>query len=252
MKRKIKKIFLLESVLLIFLFQKIEATSEGWKQEEDHWYYYNNSNEKVTNHWIGSYYVGADGAWMEGYGEIDGEWIEVESKWSNQSKWKFRKQDGSYVNGWQLIDGKWYYFDERQEMVKLSWIDHYYVDENGVMQTDTWISSGYATVPFNDFYYVGVDGQWIPEKEYHGEDGTWIEDSKGWWFQRKDGTYPYSDYICIADQWYFFDENGYRVTGSYISPESDAVYYFHEDGTMARDEVVDGRYYTIWGKWDRQ
>lgn len=33
------------------------------------------------------------------------------------------------------------------------------------------------------------------------------------------------------------------MTGSYISPESEAVYYFHEDGTMARDEVVDGRLY---------
>ncbi len=144
-----KKFFLLESVLLIFLLQKVEATSEGWRQEGNYWYYYNDSNEKVTNHWIGSYYVGADGVWIEGYGEIDGEWIEIKSEWINQKKWKFRKQDGTYVKGWQLIEGKWY----------------------------------------------------------------------------------------------FFDENGYQVTGSYISPESEAVYYFHEDGTMARDEVVDGRLY---------
>lgn len=243
--------FLLESVALAFMLQKVNAVSEGWRQEENHWYYYNSLDERVTNRWIGSYYVGEDGAWMEHYGEVTGEWVEVENTGINRSSWKFRREDGTYAYGWQLIQGNWYYFDTNGKMLRLTWIDNYYVNENGIMETDAWISSGYATIPFNDFYYVGVDGQWIPEKEYHGEEGQWIEDAKGWRFKRKNGTYPYSDYICIADQWYFFDENGYRVTGSYTSPESGAVYYFHKDGTMARDEVIDGRYYTAWGKWER-
>jgi glucan-binding YG repeat protein len=41
------------------------------------------------------------------------------------------------LTGWQLIDGKWYYLNPVSDgtkgaMITNSWIDIYYVDENGV------------------------------------------------------------------------------------------------------------------------
>lgn len=60
-----------------------QAVSDGWKQENGKWYYYENEN-KAVNKWInGIYYVGSDGAMLtntttpDGYQVgADGAWIE--------------------------------------------------------------------------------------------------------------------------------------------------------------------------------
>ena len=49
----------------------------------------------------------------------------------------------------------WYYLQENGAMLKNCWISNYYVGDNGAMYTDRWTPDG---------YYVGGDGLWIPEK----------------------------------------------------------------------------------------
>ena len=41
-------------------------------------------------------------------------------------------------------------------------------------------------------------------------DGKWVKDSKGWWHQYKDGTYPKSTWLKL-DAWYWFDSSGYAA-----------------------------------------
>ncbi len=73
--------------------------------------------------------------------------------------------------------------------------------------------------------------------------GTWVKDAAGWWFRFKDGTWPASAWMYLTwngtSSWYYFDSNGYMVTGWLTDGEN--RYYLHpvSDGTM-------GHLYTGW------
>lgn len=56
----------------------------------------------------------------------------------------------------------------------------------------------------------------------------WKQDGGGWWYQRNDGSYPTSTLEQVDGKTYFFDSNGYMVTG--WKTVGDAVCYFDESG----------------------
>ena len=74
--------------------------------------------------------------------------------------------------------------------------------------------------------------------------GTWIQDSTGWWYQNKDGSYPAACWQLLTyngtSEWYHFDEKGYMQTGWFTDTDGNR-YYLHavSDGTR-------GRMYTGW------
>ena len=78
--------------------------------------------------------------------------------------------------------------------------------------------------------------------------GTWIQGSTGWWFQRKDGSYPASCWQQLAyngtSEWYHFDEKGYMQTGWFTDADGNR-YYLHAVGDGTR-----GRMYTGWNQID--
>ena len=78
--------------------------------------------------------------------------------------------------------------------------------------------------------------------------GSWERDTKGWWYDNQDGTYPSSSWSYIDREWYYFNEEGYIVTGwQNILGE---WYYFYSDGSMAYNTWIDGSYYVDQdGKW---
>lgn len=41
----------------------------------------------------------------------------------------------------------------------------------------------------------------------------WVQDSKGWWYRKSDGSYPKSTWQQLDGEWYYFNESGYAVTG---------------------------------------
>ena len=78
--------------------------------------------------------------------------------------------------------------------------------------------------------------------------GTWIQDSTGWWYQNKDGSYPAACWQLLTyngtREWYHFDEKGYMQTGWFTDTDGNR-YYLHavSDGTR-------GRMYTGWNLID--
>ena len=78
--------------------------------------------------------------------------------------------------------------------------------------------------------------------------GTWIQDSTGWWYQNKDGSYPAACWQLLTyngtSEWYHFDEKGYMQTG-WLTDTDGNRYYLHavSDGTR-------GRMYTGWNLID--
>ena len=51
----------------------------------------------------------------------------------------------------------------------------------------------------------------------NSQKGRWVQDEKGWYFRRDDGSYPKSGWTKLKwlgkEYWYYFDENGYMKLG---------------------------------------
>lgn len=88
--------------------------------------------------------------------------------------------------------------------------------------------------------------------------GGWIWDSKGWWYEMPNGTYPSAEWKQIDGEWYYFDRYGYMATGwllnqnrwYYLAPSGEMYrsrwldyegkwYYFHKDGAMLANQWIE-------------
>lgn len=59
--------------------------------------------------------------------------------------------------------------------------------------------------------FVENERAWLEFKNRLKEVG-WIKDNIGWWYKNADGSYPKKRWLKL-DAWYYFNENGYAVTG---------------------------------------
>ena len=109
----------------------------GWHQEADgrYWYSYDdgsyptNSVKTIDGY---DYCFDANGYMLTG-------WQYVNFKW-----YYFDPVSGTKVYGWQFINGNWYYLDPQDFGAMYTyWLNldgnRYYLDENGVMQTGTFL-----------------------------------------------------------------------------------------------------------------
>ena len=218
----------------------------GWKEINSVWYYFNTAGVMQTSQWIGNYYVLADGTmaksqWI-GNDYVDASGLRQSNRWMNDGQWWYRYGDGSYpvakfdtingkkyyfdnsgymVTGWKLIDIDWYYFNGSGCMIKDQWIGNYYIGKDGKMAKSQWVGK----------YYVDASGVWQPDR--------WINDGQ-WWYRYGDGSYPKEKFDVIGDNVYYFDKNGYMVTGWNCIDKK--WYYFNDSGVMAKDKWI-GDYY---------
>lgn len=101
---------------------------------------------------------------------------------------------------------------------------------------------------------------------YAEGEGSWRSNSRGWWYENADGTFPQNELKEIEGKTYYFDGSGYMATGwlqiggdYYFFEKSGAMktsawegdYYLLEDGKMAKDQWVDNNKYYVdkSGKW---
>lgn len=98
--------------------------------------------------------------------------------------------------------------------------------------------------------------------------GEWLQGSDGkWWYRHTDGTYTKSDWELINGSWYYFDTDGWMMTGwvqvkgkwYYLQPNGamavnawiDKLYYVGSDGAMLTNKMTpDGYIVNADGKWD--
>ena len=174
--------------------------------------------------------------------------VKEESKWvqDENGNW-YWYENNSYVTGWKLIQSKYYYFDSNGVMQSNKWIGNYYVGSDGAMVKNQWI----------DDRYVDSNGLYTPAK--------WIYNGK-WWYRHSDGSYTKNDFEDIDGQTYYFDGNGYMVTGWrqiksdwYLFNGSGVMvknswsgnYYLEKDGKMAKSKWVGTYYVDSNGVWQQ-
>ena len=146
-----------------------------------------------------------------------GKWVQDEN-----GNW-YWYENNMYVKGWKQIQSKYYYFDTNGVMLSNQWIGNYYVGQDGAMLTSQWIGDR----------YVDANGLWTPDH--------WINNDGKWWYRHQDGSYTRNDFEVIDNQTYYFDSDGYRVTG-WKQVKSD-WYYFNASGIMATDQWINTYYY---------
>ena len=252
------------------------AMVTGWQKIGGTWYYFYSSGAMAANTWIGEYYVDGSGAWVEQKKKFTEGWIQ------SGNRWWYCHADGSYTkSGWELIGGKWYYFDASGWMttgwqkVNGCWYylsnsgamltgwqrldgETYYLSKSGAMLTGwqqkdgKWYylkSSGEMAVnTWIDNYYVGSDGAWIEEKT---NKGGLTQSGERWYYDNGDGTRLKSAWKEIDGKEYYFDADGWMVTG-WLKIGS-TRYYLKSNGEKAYDywvgtTGVGGYYISKYGK----
>ncbi len=140
---------------------------------------------------------------------------------------------------------------------------------------DKWESADYSVgdldvrdaATLNDYYYfITLDGtlcrismkeqeSFIPpvwgdigntttDPNQGDENGTWKQNEKGWWLERKDGSYPINEWAEVDGKWYHFDNLGYMQTGWVSVPSG--WYYLNADGSMATGwQLINGKWYYL-------
>lgn len=71
--------------------------------------------------------------------------------------------------------------------------------------------------------------------------GEWIEDAKGRWYRNPDGTYTSNNWQLIDNEWFFFDANGYAMTG-WVDWQGKSYYCEVPRGNMLVDTTTPDGY----------
>ena len=74
----------------------------------------------------------------------------------------------------------------------------------------------------------------------------WVKNSKGWWYDLGDGTYPKSEWKYINNEWYFFGQDGYAYCKKWINWNG-KWYWLNQDCKMVKSCVlkINNKYYAF-------
>ena len=191
---------------------------EGWNTLGDESFYIKNG-VALKNTVVDGYYIDRNGLTRTGvlYDSSNANVVLVHGKLAK--------------NQWVQSDYFTCYADENGHIVKNQWIDNHYVDREGYMVKDAWVGN----------YYVDANGDYKPNGSTSQETkAEWKQLNGKWWYQHKDGTCTKNDFETISGQTYYFDGNGYMVTG--WKEINNKLYFFNASGVMAKN-VWQGAYY---------
>ncbi|MCR5214007.1 MAG: hypothetical protein K6E10_06300 [Eubacterium sp.] len=208
MKKRFIGTMLAATVAIASLTPSVASNAAGgtWKEDSTGWWYENADGSYAYSEWVDGYWLSSNGYWQ--YAPV-GSW----------------KQDST---GWWYGDTAGYY--EKNADV---WIDgiKYTFDGNGYLVDETgsgWIKDAagwwyqfddgsYAANEWIDGYWLGADGYWT----YDGI-GSWKQDSTGWWYGDTNNWYAKNETVKIDGEEYTFDDRGYLVNYTLISPKKGA------------------------------
>lgn len=133
--------------------------------------------------------------------------------------------------GWAEEEGSWYYYDEDGYRETSTWKkkggDWFYLDENGEVAVSQRI----------DEYFVNAEGrmvknQWVSaddDEEYDSPDSPNVSN---WNYFGKDGKIVMSKWLTLNGKTYYFDDEGSMQTG--LVEIDDSVYYLGDENDGAR------------------
>lgn len=224
----------------------------GWQEIDKSFYYFYDDGKMAADTFVEGWKIYPDGK------RINAGWR------SNSTGWWYLDKDGTYPKDQsKVIDGSTYFFDGNGYM-KTGWINYdsewYYANVSGNLY------HGWNSINGKRYYFDNegvmahdtiVDG-WKLNHSGDRIDAGWKKNSTGWWYLRKDGTYPKNGRDTVNGSDYYFNNYGYMITGwildgstwYYANASGNLLqgwnringddYYFYGDYKMAADTFVDG------------
>ena len=95
---------------------------------------------------------------------------------------------------------------------------------------------------YNERSVDEIVGYIVPPEEV--ETG-WQQNQYGWWWRRKDGSYPTAKFEAVDGNWFYFNENGYMYENQWLLHTDGKWYWFDKDGYMANSgwKKIGGKWY---------
>ena len=237
----------------------VPVLKNGWVKENSLWYYYRN-NQRVTNEWVGDYYLTSSGEmatskWIS-YGNywyyVDAAGKYLRNTWSGGY---YLQSDGSMASAKWAKDGNtWYYFNESGKYLRNTWKGKYYLLSDGSMASNKWIQDpNYG----NSWFYLSADGSYVTGRQTIGNstylfDGSgamitgWHKDNQNWYYFGASGALA-SGWKQIDGKWYYLNESGVMLANKWVGD-----YYLGSSGAMLVNTVTpDGYVVDANGKWVR-
>lgn len=243
----------------IMLFDENGWQQKGWQTFNNKRYFFGKDGWALTGWWtLGTttYYFNEDGTVAVGLTEIDGKSYYFNEDGSIKVGWYDDGKGGKYYFGeggemyigLKKIDGKIYAFGEDGKMI-YGWYQgkdgrRFFDEKTGEMKSGDQIINGKKYIfDKNGILQIG-----------------WVTDEKGKIFYDEEGN-TFSGRTKIGENFYYFDEDGYMLTGwqgkgkdkRYYDPESGIMaigwtnisgdkYYFDKEGKpLSGTKVLDGK-----------
>lgn len=209
-----------------YLNPKTGLKTTGWTTIDKNTYYFDVNGVMAKDTWVDDRYLKSNGAmakstWVGAYyvnskGYKSGK-TRTTGLFTSSSKTYYLDENYEKVKGWVEIDGSYYYFDASSGvMAKSTWIEGYYVNENGVRVTNTLMTLSGKTYLFladgskavgiqeyqgNSYYFSTVDGSMITGLKVVGENTYYFDPDAN-------GAMVKNAERFIDNAYYKFDENG--------------------------------------------
>lgn len=176
----------------------------SWQNDGTGWWYDNGDGTYAASEWIEGYWLDDDG--YQRYEPV--------ASWYNDTiGWWYQDTSGYYPAGVQeKIDHVVYQFNGAGYMEVTGW---------------NWTTGGWY-YKFADGTYAEsewVDGYWVSGNQYwtYEPRASWYQDEKGWYYMDTSGYYEKSCQVKIDGVLYEFDDQGYLVEFTKITPKSGAT-----------------------------
>ena len=254
------------------------AVENQWALAGEKWYFLGDDGKMIKNAFINSdkeevddiddlpeggdsddpvYYVGADGAMVTGWKEIDINTIGASETPKSSKKWYYFGGSGMmFGKQWVQAGEKWYYLGANGQMVKNNWDDDedYYLGKDGVM-----ISGWYKLT--KDDGDLGNEDEWVYADDDEIIENGWKKiDGKWYLFGDVDiasdtvsgaaavgsasTTYAMNEEVAVnkGGKWYYLKKNGSMETG-WFSVKVDKKtykYYAGSDGEIKCNGQISG------------
>ena len=260
--------------------------SVGWKQIDGKWYLFGSDNSLQIG-WKTidgvTYYIGNNAVMYQSTQAIfkddlpvtdTSEAFDEEGNLKDGYRYCVFNSSGAYISGsgWTLIGNTWYYFYPNGSVAASQWLklggnwfyftsggemvtgwckinnEWYYFDANGYMQT------GWVTVN-GSLYYLDASEERLGIMASDMWVRRTVDGELKWYYASSSGAMLKSTWQKIDDEWYFFNANGYMITG--LVKVNGVLYYFNSNGAMATGwQLIGSDYYyfnesgaAITGQW---
>ncbi len=213
---------------------RVDKITAGWHLFGGEWYYFDGDNKPhdgLLQYNGSTYYIDEGYMLYDRYRTVDEKnniayvfdknGKQVKSGWyylEDYAEWYYGTKNGALAKGWTTIGGTKYYFKDNY-----AWANDEYLDIN------------------DDSYAFDKNGKTIKNNWYKLVSDIWV-------YLDKDGKAYKERWLPYNGKWYYFDLDGYMVTGYYNiwnkNTENYTAYKFDENGVLMTGwEKIDNKWY---------